>query len=59
MQLLMVLEYNDIYHVIELIQQEAEKIGTIQEQVALDIKNHLDDDYRWLNLDYHKNVINE
>jgi len=53
-----VLEYRDIHHVIELIQQEAEKIGTIQEQVALDIKNHMDDDYRWLNLDYHKNDIN-
>lgn len=49
-----VLEYRDIHHVIELIQQEAEKIGTIQEQVSLDIKNHMDDDYRWLNLNFWK-----
>lgn len=48
-----VLEYKDIHHIIELIQQEAEKIGTIQEQVAIDTINYFDDDFRWLNIDYY------
>ena len=50
-----VLEFKDPKHIIELVQQEAKKIGTMQEQVAIDTANFFDDDFRWLNIDYYEN----
>lgn len=43
--------YEDIYHLIDLIQEEAEYIGTLREEVSIQAKNTFIGD-EWLNLNY-------
>ena len=43
--------YKDIYHLIDLIQEEAEYIGTLREEVSIQAKNTFIGD-EWLNLNY-------
>lgn len=47
-----VLEFTNINHIAHLINQEAKKIGTIQEQLSCEVKNYITNDIRWLNLNW-------
>lgn len=47
-----VLSYNNIYDVIDLIQQESQKIGTIQTQLSNDVKEYMGIGPEWLTLDF-------
>lgn len=43
--------YKDIYHMVDLIMEESKKIGTMQPQVADDLKAMFDHKGDWLNVD--------
>ena len=47
-----VLEYSDLDHMIDLIYQESEKIGTIQEDIYNNIKNIFQESDEWLYLKF-------
>lgn len=47
-----VLEFTDINHIAQLINQEAKKIGTIQEQLSIEVSNYMTTGINWLNLDW-------
>ena len=47
-----VLEFNNIRHIAELVNQEAKKIGTVQSSLVDQINAHFMNDYKWLNLDW-------
>ena len=44
--------YNDIHDIIRIIQEEAEKIGTVQQELSDKVKQHLGIDERWLSINY-------
>ena len=47
-----VLEYRDLDHIIDLIYEESEKIGTVQTEVYDSIKNIFQESNEWLNLKF-------
>lgn len=47
-----VLEFNNINHIADLINEEAKKIGTIQENLSIEVQNYMTNDFRWLNLNW-------
>ena len=47
-----VLEYKSLDHMIDLIYEESEKIGTIQEDVYNNIKNIFQESDEWLSLKF-------
>lgn len=49
-----VLEFTTLDNIKELVEKEAEKIGTVQNEVAIDTNLYFMHDYRWLNLDWWK-----
>ena len=49
-----VLEFSTIQDIAQLINQEAQKIGTTQKITSQSVHNHFTHDYRWLNLDWWK-----
>jgi hypothetical protein len=50
-----VINYQTIDDIIDIIERESVKIGTIQERVAIDTHNHFMHDDCWLNLDWWNN----
>lgn len=49
-----VLEFTDIKHIAELVNQEAKKIGTIQTELATEVKEYLVSNNDWLNINFWK-----
>lgn len=50
-----VLEFTDINHIGKLVNEEAKKIGTIQEDLNFQINSHFMNDNKWLNLNWWEN----
>ena len=51
-----VLEFKDINHIAELVNEEAKKIGTVQKDLSDQVYNWMINDNRWLNLNWWENV---
>lgn len=49
-----VLEYRDLRDIANLVNQEAKKIGTVQEEVSQQVQNYMMNTNEWLNLDWWK-----
>lgn len=49
-----VLEYSDIRDIANLVNQEAKKIGTVQEDVSIQVQKYMMNTNEWLNLDWWK-----
>jgi len=49
-----VLEFKDLRHIAELVNEEAKKIGTVQEEVSLNVQSYMNNNNQWLNLNFWK-----